>query len=85
MQQLQKGGARKQSLSFGLTYRYNDDVLSLNNATLSDHIDLIYHKELEIKDTTEAPNFANYFDLHLEWINIISYRLRYMYMIKVTT
>ena len=28
--------------------------------------DYIYPKELEIKDTTNAPKWANYLDLHLE-------------------
>ncbi len=67
MQQLQKGGARKQSLSFGLTYIYIlMTCCHLLNAKFSDRIDFIYPKELEIKDITDAPNFAIYLDLHLE-------------------
>ena len=44
-----------------------DDVLSLNNPKFNDYIDVIYPKELEIKATTDAPKWANYLDLHLEF------------------
>ena len=50
-----------------LACRYLDDVLSLNNPKFNDYIDVIYPKELEIKDTTDAPKWANYLDLHLEF------------------
>jgi hypothetical protein len=43
--------------SFNFTFRYIDDVLSLNNSRFCDFVDRIYPNELEIKDTT---------DLHLE-------------------
>ena len=42
---------KKQKTSFNLTFRYIDDVLSLNNPKFNDYIDVIYPKELEIKDT----------------------------------
>ena len=58
----------KQKTSFNLTFRYIDDVLSLNNPKFNDYIiDVIYPKELEIKDTTDAPKWANYLD-HLEFV-----------------
>ena len=57
---------KKQKTSFYLTFRYIDDVLSLNNPKRNDYIDVIYPKELEIKDTTDAPKWANYLD-HLEF------------------
>jgi hypothetical protein len=37
------------------TFRYIDDVLSLNNSRFGDFVDRIYPIELEIKDTTEEP------------------------------
>ena len=52
--------------SFNLSFRYIDDVLSLNNARFGDYLHLIYPKELEIKDTTDTPTSASYLDLHLE-------------------
>ena len=67
VQHLQKSKFKKQKTSFNLTFRYIDDVLSLNNPKFNDYIDVIYPKELEIKDTTDAPKWANYLDLHLEF------------------
>ena len=57
----------KTKTSFNLTFRYIDDVLSLNNPKFSDYIDVIYPEELEIKDTTDAPKWAKYLDLRLEF------------------
>ena len=39
----------------------------MNNPKFNDYIDVIYPKELEIKDTTGAPKWPNYLDLHLEF------------------
>ena len=44
---------KKQKTSSNLTFRYVDDVLSLNNPKFNDYVDVIYPKELEIKDTKE--------------------------------
>jgi hypothetical protein len=52
--------------SFNFTFRYIDDVLSLNNSRLGDFFDRIYPIELEIKDTTDTDTSASYLDLHLE-------------------
>ena len=52
--------------SFNFTFRYIDDVLSLNNFRLGDFVDRIYLIELEIKDTTDTDRPASYLDLHLE-------------------
>jgi hypothetical protein len=49
-----------------LTFRYIDDVLSLNNFRLGDFVDIIYPIKLEIKDTTDTDRSASYLDLHLE-------------------
>jgi hypothetical protein len=52
---------RKETMSFNFTFRYKDDVLSLNN-----YVDRIYPIEPEIKDTTYTDRSASYLDLHLE-------------------
>ena len=67
VQHLQNSKFQKQKASFTLTFRYIDDVLLLNNPKFNDYIDVIYLKELEIKDATDAPKWANYLDLHLEF------------------
>ena len=62
---LNKNG-KKLARSFNFTFRYIDDVLSLNNYRFGDFVDRIYPIELEIKDTTDTDRSASYFDLHLE-------------------
>jgi len=57
---------KKLSRSFNLTFRYIDDVLSLNNSRFGNFVDRIYPIELEIKDTTYTDSSASYLDLHLE-------------------
>ena len=64
---MHKSCVRNQVRYFGHTYRYIDDVLSLNNTTFGDYLDSIYPSELEIKDTTDEHNFANYLDIRLEF------------------
>ena len=56
---------KKLEISFNFTFRYIDDVLSLNNSKFDDYVERIYPIELEIKDTTDTVNSASYFDLHL--------------------
>jgi hypothetical protein len=45
---------------------YIDDVLYINNDRFHSYVDLIYPKELEIKDTTECSTFASYLDVLLK-------------------
>jgi hypothetical protein len=65
-QGLLKKNGKKLARSFNITFRYIDDVLSLNNYRFGDFVDRIYPIELEIKDTTDTDRSASYFDLHLE-------------------
>jgi hypothetical protein len=66
MQGLPKKKEKKVALSFTFTFRYIDDVLSLNNSSFGVFIDRIYAIELQIKDTTDTDMSASYLDLHLE-------------------
>ena len=47
---------RKKKLSswFNLTYRYNDDVLSVNNSEFENYLGHMYPVDLEIMNTTES-------------------------------
>jgi hypothetical protein len=56
----------KLARSFNFTFRYIDDVLSLNISRFGDFVDRIYPIDLEIKDTTDTDMSASYLDLHLE-------------------
>ena len=57
---------KKLAKSFNFTFRYIDDVLSLNNSRFGDFVDRIYPIELKIKDTTYTDRSASYLDLHLK-------------------
>ena len=61
-----KNNKKKLARSFNLTFRYVDDVFSLNNSRFGDCVDGIYPIELERKDTTDTDRSASYLDLHLE-------------------
>jgi hypothetical protein len=66
IQRLLKKNEKKLVRSFNFTFRYIDDVLSLNNFSFGDFVDRIYPIELEIKDTKDTDRCASYLDLHLE-------------------
>ena len=53
IQTLIRSGKRHLAKSFNFTYRYIDDVFSLNNHKFSDYVYDIYPVELEIKETTD--------------------------------
>jgi hypothetical protein len=48
-----------------MSFRYIDDVLSLNNLQFKIYQHQIYPSELEIKETTDTPALASYLDLYL--------------------
>ena len=66
MQELLRKKDKKLAISFKSTFRYIDDVLSLNNSKFGDYVERIYPIELEIKDTTDTVKSATYLHLHLE-------------------
>jgi hypothetical protein len=43
---------KKSLVAFNSTFRYIDDVLTINNNRFHSYVDSIYPNELEIKDTT---------------------------------
>ena len=63
---LLKKNEKKLARCFNFTFRYIDDVLSLNNSRFGDFVDRIYSIENEIKDTSNTNRSASYLDLHLE-------------------
>ena len=66
IQGLIKDKKKKLAVSFNLTFRYIDYVLSLDNPNFSDYLHPIYPKELEIKDTTNSNKSASCLDLNLQ-------------------
>jgi hypothetical protein len=66
IQVLLQKSEKKLARFFNFTFRYIDDVLSLNNSRFGDFVDRIYPIEFEIKNTIDTDRSASYIDLHLE-------------------
>ena len=58
-------GKKHLASRFNVTYRYIDDVLSINNPEFENYLDQMYPAELEIKDITESTTSASNLDLIL--------------------
>ena len=84
IQTLVKSGKRHLAKSFCFTYRYIDDVLSINNPKFGDYINIIYPVELEIKDTTDADHHASYLDQLLKFDNLTVSKSNYMIRGKIS-
>ena len=65
IQSLLLTGRKRLASQFNFTYRYIDDVLSINNSDFENYLGQMYPPELEIKDTTESNTSASYLDLFL--------------------
>ena len=65
IQSLFSTGRKRLASQFNFTYRYIDDVLSINNPDFENYLGQMYPPELEIKDTTESNTSAFYLDLLL--------------------
>ena len=65
IQSLLSTGRKRLASLFMFTYRYIDDVLSINSPVFENYLGQIYPPELEIKDTTESKTSASYLDLLL--------------------
>ena len=67
LQNLVKDKKIHEARAFNFTYRYIDDVLSINNPRFAEFLPSIYPPELEIKETTATTSSASYLDLYLEF------------------
>ena len=65
IQSLLSTGRKQLASRFNFTYRYIDDVLSINNPEFENYLGQMYPVELEIKDTAESNTSASYLDLLL--------------------
>ena len=59
IQSLLSAGKKRLASQFNFTYRYIDDVLSINNPDFENYLGQMYPPELEIKDTTESNTSAS--------------------------
>ena len=65
IQSLLSTGKKQLASRFNLTYRYIDNVLSINNPGFENYLGQMHPVELEIKDTTESTIPASYLDFLL--------------------
>ena len=65
IQSLLSTGRTQLASWFNYTYRYIDDVLSINNPEFENYLGQMYPVEFEIKDTAESNTSASYLDLIL--------------------
>ena len=65
IQSLLSTGNKKFTSQFIFTYRYIDDVLSINNPDFENYLGQMYPTELEIRDTTKSNTSDSYLDLLL--------------------
>ena len=63
LQKLVKYKKIHEARAFNFTYRYFDDVLSINNSRFAEFRPLIYPPELEVKETTDTASSASFLDL----------------------
>jgi hypothetical protein len=67
LQKLVKDTTIHEAGAFNFTYRYIDDVLSINNSRFAEFLPLIYPPELEDKETTVTASSASFLDIYLEF------------------
>ena len=61
LQKLVKDKKIHEARAFNFTYRYIDDVLSINNSRFAEFLPLIYiSPELEVKETTDTASSASF-------------------------
>ena len=65
IQSLLSTGRKRLASQFNFTYRYIDDVLSINSPDFENYLGQMYPPKLEIKDMTESNTSASYLDLLL--------------------
>jgi hypothetical protein len=67
LQKLVKDKRMREARAFNFTFRYIDDVLSINNSRFAEFLPFIYPPELEVKETTGAASSASFLDIYLEF------------------
>ena len=63
LQSLLSAGRKRLASQLNFTYRYIDDVLSINIPDFENYLGQMYPPEVEIKDTTEGNTSTSYLDL----------------------
>ncbi len=61
--------------TFNFTFRYIDDLISINYKHFNTHISDIYPPELELKETTESTTTVSYHDLLVDIDSFLTFKL----------
>jgi hypothetical protein len=76
LQKLVKDKKIHEARAFNFSYRYIDDVLSINNSRFAEFLPLIYPPELEVKETTDTASSASCRDgIYFDKILVSEYKL----------
>ena len=84
IQSLLSTGRKQLASRFNFTYRYIDDVLSINNPEIENYQGQMSPVELEIKDTTESNTSASYLDLLLSIGREVNFTLPFMTNVTIS-
>jgi hypothetical protein len=78
LQNLVKDKKIHEARVFNFTYRYIDDVLSINNSRFAEFLQLIYPPELEIKETPDTPSSAYFWTYTSNFTTVVNSVLTFM-------
>jgi hypothetical protein len=78
LQNLVKDKKIHEARAFNFTYRYIDNVLSINNPRFAEFLSLIYHPELEIKETTAIASCASFWTYTSNLTTVVNSVLKFM-------
>ena len=78
LQKLVKDKKIHEARAFNFTYRYIDDVLSINNFRFAEFLPLIYPPELEVKETTDTASSASFWTYTSNLTAVVNSVLKFM-------
>jgi hypothetical protein len=78
LQNLVKDKKIHEARAFNFTYRYIDNVLSINNPRFAEFLSLIYPPELEIKETTAIASSASFWTYTSNLTTVVNSVLKFM-------
>ena len=78
LQKLVKDKKIHEARAFNFTYRYIDDVLSINNSRFAEFLPLIYPPEQEIKETTDTSSSTSFLTYTSNLTTVVNSVLKFM-------
>ena len=78
LQKLVKDKKIHEARSFNFTYRYIDDVLSINYSRFAEFLPLIYPTELEVKETTYTATSHHFWTYSSNLTTVVNSVLKFM-------